>query len=383
MRRSNLSAMAQPIDFESEGLLAGLSGEHRRSREALLERLVADGVELEDLREAVAQGRLAMLPVERVLAGEEAYTPREVADQSGVPLETLDKQWRALGMVVGDPDERTRTADDLEAARRVRQFLDAGLDTGGLLETARVMSMSMSQVAAANRQMTGEQFGEDGDGGEGELELAERLEALAVGLTPMIGPSLEHIYKLQLREQLRHVAIDAGSAEPGEDAGVERMAVAFADLVDFTRLGERLPPEEFGKITRRFSELAGEVAAGPVRLVKLIGDAAMLASGDEAALVSATLALVDLVDREDESFPALRAGAATGGVLPRGGDLYGRTVNLASRLTGVARPGSALVSKELAERLDGRFEFSDAGSKRLKGIKESVRIFRVRELERE
>ena len=103
------------------------------------------------------------------------------------------------------------------------------------------------------------------------------------------------------------------------------MAIGFADLVGFTRLGERLPPEEFGAITSRFGALASEVASGPVRLVKLIGDAVMLACADPVVLAGALLDLVDLVEEQGEGFPEVRAGLSLGRVLPRGGDFYGRT----------------------------------------------------------
>ena len=59
--RENAADVAE-IDFEAEGLLEGLDGEAREARERLLAELVDDGVELEELRTAVAEDRLALLP---------------------------------------------------------------------------------------------------------------------------------------------------------------------------------------------------------------------------------------------------------------------------------------------------------------------------------
>jgi adenylate cyclase len=367
------------IDYEGEGLLDGLEGDARAARLELLESLASDGAGLEELRAAVEEGRLALLPVERLLSGSDRLTPDEVAERAGVEREQLDKQWQALGMPLAaeSGEEREQTADDLEAAKRVRAFLDAGLDPDALIEMARVMAMSMSQFAAATRQMVSSVFTAPGDS---ELEVARRFEALAGVLIPMLGPTLEHAYKLQLREQLRHAAVDIEALRVGQLESSEQMAVAFADLVDFTGLGERLPPEELGQVTGRLGELAGEVARGPVRLVKLIGDAAMLASPDTGALVDAALDLIDAAESEGEDFPGIRAGIACGPVLPRGGDFYGRTVNLASRITGVARPGSLLVSGEVRDALCDEYRFSDAGHKRLKGIETAGRLFRCRDL---
>jgi adenylate cyclase len=370
-----MARMADRPDFEREGLLEGAAGAAREARLELLERLADDGVEIDELRAAVEEGRLALLPVERVLAGEPVLTPHEVAERAGVPYEQLLRQWRALGMSVGEPDAADRSEEDLEAALRVRRYLDAGLDLDAMVEIARVMAMTMSQLAAASRQIVAERVSEsDAD----ELETAERFQALADGLIPMVGPSLEHVFRLQLREQLRHAVVDAGGGEDAE--GGERMTVAFADLVGFTRLGEELPPEALGRVTSRLDEAAREVSAGPVRLVKLIGDAAMFAAPEPAPLVEAIFALLEDAAGEEE-FPELRAGVACGTVIQRAGDLYGRPVNLASRITGVARPGSVLVAREIREELDGSYRFSSAGNKRLRGISEPIRLYRCRRLD--
>lgn len=155
--------------------------------------------------------------------------------------------------------------------------------------------------------------------------------------------------------------------------------MAFADLVGFTKLGERLPPEEYGEVTQQFSRLAASVATGPVRLVKMIGDAAMFSSPEPAALTDAVLGFLEAV-REREDVPGVRAGLSWGDAVARAGDFYGRPVNLASRLTGAARPGSLLVAAEDLSPLEDRFRLSDAGNKRLKGIG-SVRAYRCRRLE--
>src|SRR4051794_1054988 len=116
------------IDFEAEGLLDGVEGAPREARRGLLEQLVGEGCTLEELKEAVAAGRLTLLPVERALAGEgPRYTAREIAKEVGLDLDVLQRFSSALGVPYGDPDERRATEADLEAARRVKAFIDAGL----------------------------------------------------------------------------------------------------------------------------------------------------------------------------------------------------------------------------------------------------------------
>ena len=119
-------------DFEAEGLLDDLEGEAREARLALLEQLSAEGVPLEELREAVAAGRLTLLPVERAIAGDgPRYTAREIAELSGIDLDLLQRFRAALGVPYGDPDERAATQADLEAAERTKAILDAGLPVEG------------------------------------------------------------------------------------------------------------------------------------------------------------------------------------------------------------------------------------------------------------
>jgi adenylate cyclase len=117
------------------------------------------------------------------------------------------------------------------------------------------------------------------------------------------------------------------------------------------------------------------VAEPPVRLIKTIGDAAMLVSTEPAPLVEAALRLVAAVEEAD--LPTLRAGIALGPAAQRAGDFYGHSVNLASRVTGVARPGSVLCTPEVREAAPDRFAWSYAGRFKLKGIGEPVALHRA------
>ncbi len=146
-------------------------------------------------------------------------------------------------------------------------------------------------------------------------------------------------------EQIRRDVIGAADLAAGEMGAGPEVAVCFADLVGFTKLGEQVETEELGLIAGRLDELATAVAEPPVRLVKLIGDAAMLVSTDAAAMVEAALRMVEAADEEGDEFPRLRAGIAHGSVHVQAGDYYGRPVNLASRLTGIAKPGSVLIDR--------------------------------------
>jgi len=364
------------IDFEHEGLLKGTRGNAREARLELLEELAADGVPLEDLRKAVEEDRLVLLPVERVLGGDgPRFTAAEVAEQAGVDEALLRRNRLALGLPDPASDEPAFTEEDVEAAKRFGALRQAGLPDEGILEVSRVIGLALAQVAAASRALVAESALAEGGT---EAEVARRLAEEARRLGPVMGPVLEYVLNLHLRQQVRSDVIGRAEISSGRLPGAQEISACFADLVGFTKLGEELPPEELGAITGRLGELASDVAESPVRLVKMIGDAAMLVSPDNDALLDAALELVARAETEGEGFPPLRAGMARGPALARGGDWYGRPVNLASRITGIAYPGSVLVSEEVKGATTNGHSWSFAGERRLKGIDGRVKLHRVR-----
>ncbi|HEV7615053.1 MAG TPA: adenylate cyclase regulatory domain-containing protein [Solirubrobacterales bacterium] len=364
------------IDFAAEGLLDGLDGDAREARLALLRELADDGVPLEDLRQAVAAGRLALLPVERALAGEgRRYTAREIAEIVGLDLEQLRRFSAALGVPYTDPDEPRGTEADLEAARRMKAFRDAGLPEDGMLQVARTIGMGTARIAEANRELVIRTLAQPGDS---ERDLALRFAGAAELMMPLVGPTVVHALQANMLEQIRRDVIGATNLANGEIGGAVELTVGFADLVEFTRLGEEVPAEELGLVAGRLEEMAIAVAEPPVRLVKTIGDAAMFVSTEPAPMLRASLALIAAAEAEGDEFPLLRAGLACGSVLPQSGDYYGRPVNLASRITGVARPGSVVADAAVKEAAEDDFAYTFIGERRLKGIDSKIKLFRAR-----
>jgi adenylate cyclase len=322
------------IDFEAEGLLKGTRGRAREARRELLQQLADDGVSFDELRQAVEEDRLALLPVERVLKGDgPRYTAREVAEEAGVEQDFLVRQQRNLGLPVPDPDEKAFGQEDVQAARRLRALREAGLPEEGMSEIARVLGVAMSQVAAANRSLIADAMVKPGDT---ERDVGLRFAEAARRLGPLVGEALEYTFNLHLREQIRHDVIGRAQLRAGAP-GTQEISACFADLVGFTQLGEELAPEELGGVTGRLGKLAAEVATAPVRLVKMIGDAAMLVSTDGEALMDAALALIEAAEAEGENFPLLRGGVAQGPAIARAGDWDDRPAGERSRRRGCDR----------------------------------------------
>ena len=358
------------MDFAEAGLLDGLDGEERAARVRLLESLVADGVELEELRRAVQEDRLALLPVELVLAGK--YSAAEVETETGLPADTLLAVRRALGLPEAGAQDRVFTEPDLDAARSIRTFIEAGFTEEALNEISRVLGEGMARLSAASGQAFAQALIKPG---ESEDVIARRFADMAQTMAVALEPVLAAAFRAHALDNVRRAMISQAELAAGQVAGTQELAVCFADLVGFTRLGAELETESLGDVAGTFAELSAKVAEPPVRLIKTIGDAAMLVSREAGPLVAATLSLTEEIEAAD--LPAVRAGIAWGPAVTRSGDLFGHAVNLASRVTGIARPGSVLCTEEVRDAAP-QFDWSFAGRHRLKGVGDAVPLYRAR-----
>lgn len=361
-------------------MLDGLEESARKRRVRLLDELESAGCGREEIRRAAADERLSLLLVDRTLGGQPEYDARTLAERSGAELDFLVRVQQAMGRAVPDLDEPAFDQGDLEAAELLAQLRAAGIEEEGLLEVTRVLGRALNQGADAIRGVFERAFVE---AGVPEDQFAQRNARLAKGLLDLTGPLLTYVLTVHLREGIRAEAVgEAGRAASGELAGARAVGVAFVDLVGYTRLGEQVEADEVGAVAQRLEALSTEVAVAPVRVVKTIGDAVMLVAPDATRLLGTVLELVDRVAAEGDDYPEAHAGVAFGPALARGGDWYGHPVNLASRITAIARPRSVLCADAMREVAgEERFRWSSAGSRQLKGLRRPERLLRARRRE--
>ena len=361
---------------EIEKLLDGLEGEARAERAELIEWLFEQGITAEEIEATSAP---LLLATRRVVGDDGTYvSTREIADEYGIDLDLLQRVQRAIGLArVDDPDAAVHMRADVEAAAHVRHFSELGLDAENLVLVTRVLGEGLSHAAEVMRYTAMAAVMEPGTT---ELQVAKRSHALVSQITPLLGPWIEEMLFMQLRNMMETEAVNASERAAGAPLpGARHITVAFADLVGFTRLGEEVPAEELGQLANRLAEMARDVATPPVRFIKTIGDAVMFVCTEPAPLLDAVLKLVDMTD-SDNDFPRLRAGIASGSAVSRAGDWFGSPVNTASRVTSASRPGAVLAAESVRDELgdDSGFSWSFAGARRLKGIKGEVKLFRAR-----
>jgi adenylate cyclase len=282
---------------------------------------------------------------------------------------------RAVGLPrVDDPDAAILPRADAHAVARAKMLLDLGVGPDETVAVIRVLMEGLEHAAAMMHQAALRALLRPGSG---EIELAEAIEEMARQGVPILGPMMGDLLLLRLRHSIEADAVNAAERAAGTLPGARQVTVAFADVAGFTRLGEALPPEELEQVASQLTELAHDVAVPPVRFIKTIGDAVMLVCSDPVPLVDAVLDLARAAT--SIGLPRLRIGVATGCAVSRAGDWFGSAVNIASRVTGAAQPGTALVAESTRDAVGNAagFGWSPAGTRRLKGVSDEVKVFRV------
>lgn len=282
-----------------------------------------------------------------ILGGEPIYTRADLLERSRVPDQLARTLWRALGF----PDTggaRAFTDMDLRALQTVGRLIDEQLlDEETVVVIARSLGQSTARLADWQTEAVGRLLADHGDLPDIDDGLdPESMDAIAARAGELIGP-LGQLLDYAWRRQL--VAVLDRRLARAEVAAEEAVAtVGFADLVGFTRLSRQLVDADLAALVESFEAASADVvAATGAQLVKTVGDEIFFVAQSAEIAVDTARQLHD-VHRLLPEVPQVRIGLATGHVLRRMGDVFGATVNLASRLTAFARPGMTLVDAATA-----------------------------------
>jgi class 3 adenylate cyclase len=177
---------------------------------------------------------------------------------------------------------------------------------------------------------------------------ARNLPALAEWLTRHHMSRAIDDYSIQATEQ---VLADTGYVP---ERPTVLPAVAFLDLTGFTSLTQERGDTIAAEMALRLAELASRaVATHRGRVVKLLGDGVLMHFPDIVEAVDAALDLMDLLAASD--LPPGHVGITQGPIVARDGDIFGRTVNLASRISDVTPSGELYIPASISHGLAGRF----------------------------
>ncbi len=291
-------------------------------------------------------------PLAEALLGRADFTPGEVADIAGVSIEHARRLWQGLGFPPVADEERAFTRADAEILRAVRLLSETqGAVPADQLTLTRVIGQAMERVADAQVSIAAARLNWlDSESVWNDASVAALVERIQV-LAPSLEQFLGYVWRRHLLAAvLRAAAMPSAAERP--------LIIGFADLVGFTAFSQALDARELAGIVERFEAVAyAHIPERGGRVVKMIGDEVMFSVEDGAIAAEIALSLVEAHQRDAE-LPDVRVGLASGPTLAWEGDLYGPTVNLASRLVNLARPRTVLLSDDLGQHLHERDGFA-------------------------
>jgi adenylate cyclase len=364
-----------------EGLIAPYAGTWSPaavSHAKIVARLRERGHSLREIRQASEQGRLAFGYVDELFdTGEAVYTLEEASRETGLDPALVERVIAALGTV---PMSAERiSAEDLRLLQYVATVLEAGLPLVALLQLVRVYGQAMARVADAEVRLfhlyVHEPLMRSGATG---LETADEMAELTRQLLPLASPVMDQVHQRYLQHFIEQDVVGHMESDlegDSVDLGRMRVAIAFADLAGYTRLTEEAGELEAVDAVERFVEAVESSLPDDARVIKTIGDEAMIVGSEPAGLTEWAVGF----QREHTERTPPRIAIHYGNALYRDGDYLGRDVNIASRVAARAAGGEVLVTRPVVERARGELEFDRIADVRLKGFTESTEVFIARD----
>ena len=297
------------------------------------------GVSEDEIAAAADAQVLALLAVETQALTDLRYDIEEVAERTGLGTDRIRVIWGALGFAAPHPGERIFNDTDVEQFSHVEALMDSGLaDPEVIIQLTRVLGSSLARIASAQVEVLATRDDDD------ELAVVDGAE--------WFGDTFADVLEQVWRRHLKAAARARLSGQLGGPAdGAPPQAVGFADLVGFTAMSQQLDSEALAAVVDRFESVAfASVGSHGGRVVKMIGDEVMFAIADPVAAAHCALDLAESYHEADD-LSDVRVGLAFGHAIDRDGDLFGPPVNLASRMTNIAYPGSVVIDDSMADLL--------------------------------
>jgi adenylate cyclase len=355
------------------------------NRVRLADALDREGVPLEDMGKAKATGQLSFEFVDQLFL--EAVplrdqTVEELAAKLGISIEDLGRLYTAWSLPAPLPGQQIRE-DDAAMLEALTVFPQTGLDPEILVPATRFFGDNVRRIAEGEVSFFKTNVIDAlAASGMPLKDVMETTAPMSAALQPSGRALLNWLHMRHFETQvfqeivviMERIMDEAGFARRRP---VSPPAIAFLDLSGYTLLTEQTGDEVAARLAEELSELVGQAAQSHGgRVVKLLGDGVMFHFPDPGDAVRCGLALVDRAT--ELGLPRARMGVNAGAVVFRDGDYFGRTVNVAARITDYARPGEVLATEEAVEAASGNaIAFHEIGSVLLRGLEEPLRVFRA------
>jgi adenylate cyclase len=294
--------------------------------------------------------------LERAILGEPpVFNAQQVSAETGVTVEEAQRLWRALGFPEHGPESTAFNHADVQAVTTLLEAVASGLiDFDMAVNLTRALGQTMARLS-------------DWEVGTlihrvEELETGEDATGSRIGSAMRVVQEFSKPFEeLMIYAWRRHLAAAVARIEAlganEEDLHTVQLTVGFADIVSFTALSNEISKDRIGDLVELFeSRCADVVASQRGRVIKSIGDSVLFVNNDPVRAYDTAEGIIQVIGR-DPRMPDVRVGLATGSVVMRLGDVFGPPVNLAARLTAVARRNRVIIDEATAKRLpDDQFE---------------------------
>ena len=290
----------------------------------------------------------------RHLLGEDPHlTLAQMAEHAGVDVTAARHFWRAMGFADASADTTCFTRADADALSLVEELhRGSGLRSATLMELLRAQSYTMDRLVLWELESlvadVADRYGLD--------DTSARLVALdqVGGLIDTLGQQLTYVWGRHLAALLERTGSEVaqrGREEAGPDLYPLIRSLGFVDIVSFTQRAQGMGRAELSAMINDFESTARDVITSRgARVVKTIGDAVMYISEDLEVAADVVTALVEELQSGPDMM-LVRASLVSGRVVSRSGDVFGPTVNLASRLVSTAEPGGIRMDESTARAL--------------------------------
>lgn len=302
--------------------------------------------------------------VDVILAEQLRYTNAETAERGGLSPEQAARLWRNLGFP--DPGSEMAFGDaDVSAVAIVATAMEQQiLDEETVFRLTRALGQTMSRLADWQVTILVDQLEADIVRGKSKSRADAALE-LAQNSVPGFERLMVHVWR-------RHLAAAAARltalGENDQALLSTDLTVGFADMTRFTALSNRLDENALASVVEDFETRCGDlITSAGARVIKTLGDAMLFVHPDPVKATRISLDIVTAIGARAK-LPDVRVGLATGSVLSRLGDVFGPPVNLAARLSQVARANRVLVDQQTADALDDHFETRALPPRPIKGF---------------
>jgi adenylate cyclase len=305
--------------------------------------------------------------VAREILGEAPeFNAGDVAEQTGLSVDDARRLWRALGFPEHGDDRAFNRADVAAVSTLVSGVESGTLDFDLVVTLTRAVGQTMARLAdweVAAMLPRIEELHTADDTSTTRLDAARRL-------LEEFGTPFEELLVYSWRRHLAAAVarIEALGAEE-EDLSTSQLSVGFADIVSFTALSNDISREQIGDLVEVFeSRCADVVTRNNGRMIKSIGDSVLFVNDDPIRAYDTAEGIISVIGR-DKRMPDVRVGLASGSVVMRMGDVFGPPVNMAARLTAVARRNRIIIDAATARLLpEDQFETRRLPARPMRGF---------------